>query len=117
METFFDGGLFELIIFFAFATLFNFIFLRKYLLIVYSVIAVGSPVILFFIHKTELYYWLVTICCINSLLMVIVLWMEKLKHPEKLLFDLTGLKRNLIATKDRLIVLFKKNLRFRREQE
>lgn len=99
MEIFVDGGLFELIIAIAFGYAINYIFLKKYLLIIFSCIAILSPVTLIFFNSGELYYWLITICIINAILLVLLLWKERLKVPKQPLFDVGKFKRKFFRKK------------------
>ncbi len=108
METFLDGGLFELAIALIFAMLLNYIFLKKYLLIIFSVLIICCPLILFFINKTEWYYLLVACCLFNSGVLVALLWKEKKKHPEEILFNVEDMKNKLSAMRRKINVFFQK---------
>ncbi len=108
METFLDGGLFELMIAILFASMLNIIFLKKYLLIVFSILVVSCPVVLLFINKSELYYWIVSICFFNSCLLIILLWKEKKKHPKDALFNVESMKGKLVEVRKKLNVFFEK---------
>jgi hypothetical protein len=83
MEIFLDGGLFEVVIAVTLGYMINFIFLKKYLLIVFSVISVTAPALTIFIGKEDLFYFLVSISIGNSILLVILLWIERNKHPNE----------------------------------
>lgn len=102
METFLDGGVFELLIAILFASFLNLIFLRKYLLILFSVLVISCPVILLFINKNELYYWIVSLCFFNSCLLVILIWKEKKKHPKEALFDVESMKNKLAGIRKKI---------------
>lgn len=108
MEIFVDGGIFEILIVMLFAASLNFIFVRRHLLILFSVVAIASPGILFFIDKGEIYFWLLSICTFNSILLVILLWKEKRKNPSKPLFDVQSMKDKLTSIKNR-ISIFSRN--------
>ncbi len=95
MEVFVDGGLFELIIAIVFGYAINYILLKKYLLILFSVISVVAPLALLFLNKGEWYQFVVILCIINSILLVILLWKQRDKFPDQPLFDLSSLKRKL----------------------
>ena len=95
MEIFVDGGLFELIIAMALGYTINYIFLRKYLLIAFSVISIISPIALLFIRTGELYSWLAAICILNSGLLIILLWRHRLKFPNHPLFNVDKLRRKV----------------------
>ncbi|MEO6221434.1 MAG: hypothetical protein ABIO81_13460 [Ginsengibacter sp.] len=95
METFLDGGLFELLLGILFASVLNIIFLKKYLLIIFSVLIISGPVTLLFINKDELYYWIVSLCLFNSVLLIILLWRQKNKNPGEALFNLVIMKKKL----------------------
>lgn len=107
METFLDGGLFELLIAILFASLLNIIFLKKFLLVVFSILVISCPVILLFINRNELYYWIVSLCIFNSCLLMILLWKEKKKHPKDVLFDIEIMKNKLVGIRKKLNIFFK----------
>jgi len=92
MEPFLDGGLFELIIAIVFAYVLNFIFLKKYLLIVFSLISVAGPISLLVISKGELYNLIIGLCIFNALLLNVVLWQHRVNAPDKLLIDIDKYK-------------------------
>jgi hypothetical protein len=108
MEPFFDGGLFELLLFAAFAVCMNFIFLKRYLLVLFSLSVMASPVALFFVRRSELYYWLVALCVLNSCLLVALLWKEKQAHPQQPLFDTSRLKETSLKIRDRFLRFVKR---------
>lgn len=108
METFLDGGLFELLIAILFASFLNIIFLKKHLLIIFSILVIVSPVVLLFINKNELYYWIVSICFFNSCLLTILLWKEKKKHPKEALFNVEIMKNKLVVIRKKISVFFEK---------
>lgn len=74
MEPFFDGGLFELLFAAAFIGAANFILAKKYMIYIYSVLALAAPVLLLFFHSGEWIYWLCFICFFNSIFLVVLLW-------------------------------------------
>jgi len=109
MEPFIDGGLFELLFIAGFAILVNFIFLKKYLLILFSLLIVAAPVILFFVQGNELYDWLVTLCLLNAVLLVVIIWKQKKERPAEPLFDTENMKRKLSEIRNKISHLFSKN--------
>jgi hypothetical protein len=102
MEPFLDGGLFELLIAIFFALSLNFIFLKKYLLLIFSGLILSFPILLFFISKNELYYWIVSLCSLNAVFLVVLLWKEKNKNPDQPLFDVDIMKNKLSAIRNKL---------------
>ena len=108
METFLDGGLFELLIGLAFLYIINFIFLKKYLLIAYSAISIASPVLAIFIGKSEIFYFLISLSIINSILLVIILWTVRKRNKDQPLFNVERYKK-------RMFNLFKKGKRLKKE--
>ena len=99
MEVFVDGGLFEIIIAIAFGYAINFIFLKKYLLFIFSALSILAPVALIFFRSDELYYWLISICILNSVFLVILLWRERQRLPNQPLFDVEKFKRKFFNKK------------------
>jgi hypothetical protein len=99
METFLDGGLFEIIIAVAFGYAINFIFLKKYLLVIFSGISILSPAALIFIKSGELYYCLLSFCLINAILLVVLLWKERLWGKSQKLFDIEKFKSKFFNKK------------------
>lgn len=93
MEIFVDGGLFELLIAAVLGYMINYIFLKKYLLILFSVISVAAPVLLLFTGKGDLFYFLIALTLINSILLVILLWTERKRHPFEPLFKIERPKK------------------------
>ena len=87
MEPFFDGGLFELLIAIAIGSSLNFIFKRKYLLVIYSCVAIASPLLLLFTKKSEIFLWLVGISIFNTVLLITLLWKQKMTEPSKPLIE------------------------------
>lgn len=87
MEPFFDGGLFELLIAIGIGSSLNFIFKRKYLLILYSIASVGATILLLFTKMNEIHQWLAGISIFNAILLVTLLWKQKLTEPNKSLID------------------------------
>jgi hypothetical protein len=110
METFLDGGLFEFFIALSVAVFLNFIFLKRYLLIVFSLIIIASPVVLFFIPKNELFYWVVSFSLFNSILLVVLLWKVKTESPQMPLFRVENLKIRLSGTLQKINIFFKNRL-------
>jgi len=74
MEPFLDGGMFELIIAAAFIYSANFVLRKKYVLWIYSIIAILSPILLLFFYRHEWILILGLICLFNSVFLVVVLW-------------------------------------------
>jgi Ca2+/Na+ antiporter len=109
MELFFDGGLFELLFVIGFAILVNFIFLKRVLLILFSLLIISAPVILFFIHGNELYNWVVTLCLLNAVLLVVIIWKQKKEKPAEPLFKVENMKRKLSEFGNKISNLFSKN--------
>jgi hypothetical protein len=95
MEIFIDGGLFELLIATIVGYVINFIFLRKYLLIIYSAVSVIAPVLIIFLKKGDLFYFLSSLSILNSILLVILLWTKRTKYPNEPLF--TRPRKNLFT--------------------
>ena len=87
MEPFLDGGLFEVLIAVLIGYSLNFIFLKKYLLVIFSLVSIVAPVLLFFIHAKEIFYWLVSICIFNTVFLITLLWKQRITEPGKSLFD------------------------------
>lgn len=108
METFLDGGLIELLIAIGFAWLLNFIYLKKILLVIFSLLIIAAPVILFFIKKNELYEWLVALCTFNSVLLIVLLWKEKKRNPGESLFNVEGMKNKLPEIRNTISTFFGK---------
>lgn len=108
MEIFVDGGLFELIIGIALAYAINYIFLKKYLLIIFSVVAVAAPFALFFIRTGELYGWIVSLCIVNGVFLVLLLWRQRLQFPKQSLIDVDRLKK-IISVKRKSLFHQKRN--------
>lgn len=109
MEPFLDGGLFELLFALAFAILVNYIYLKKYLLILYSLMIICAPISLFFIHGSELYYWIEALSLFNSILLVILMWKQKKEKPREPLFNIEEIKRRFSEFKNKISSLFSKN--------
>jgi hypothetical protein len=95
MEIFIDGGLFEILLAITLGYTVNFVFAKKYLLIVFSVISIVAPALLFFLHQGEWFYFLLVICMFNSALLVILLWKMKEQNGEEPLFDIGAAKKLL----------------------
>jgi len=96
MEIFIDGGLFELTIAASFGYAINFIFKRKYLLIAFSLFVILTPALLFFFTSGELYYWLISFCFVNSVLLIALLWKERSKNTKMDLFDFRKMKEVIL---------------------
>jgi hypothetical protein len=109
MEIFLDGGLFEILIAMSCAIFLNFIFLRKYLLIIFSLLIIACPLMLFFIKKNELYYWVVAFCFMNAILLTVLLWKEKRKNTRGPLFDVENMKNKIVAIRNNLRTFLKLN--------
>ena len=108
METFLDGGLFELLLALGFACFINFIYLKKLLLIIFSVLVIAAPIILFFIKKNELHQWVVALCTFNAVLLIVLLWKEKKRNPGESLFNVEGMKGKLEEVRKRVVGFFGK---------
>ncbi|MBI3720301.1 MAG: hypothetical protein HY252_17110 [Sphingobacteriales bacterium] len=89
MEPFFDGGLFELFIAVCVGYGLNYIFQRKILLVIFSLVALAAPLVLFFSRNNELVYWMLAIALFNSVLLIVLLWKQKMYNTNNApLFDL-----------------------------
>jgi len=88
MEPFFDGGVFEILIAIGIAYALNFIFFKKYLLIIYSLTTVATPILLLFIHSGELYYFLFAFGLFNAILLIVLLWKQRRKDSNSPLFEI-----------------------------
>ena len=95
MEIFVDGGLFELIIAFAFGYLLNVIYLKKYLLLFYSSVSIIAPVSLLFLKRNDAFYLMVSLSIVNAIFLVVLLWQRKEQQPGEPLFDLQKWRRQL----------------------
>lgn len=100
MEIFLDGGLFELGIALAAGYFINFIFNRRFLLILFSLAVVAAPVILIFIRKSDLYYTLAAFSSVCSILFVVVLWQLRVREPGRPLFDLRKFRKDILRKKN-----------------
>ena len=100
MEPFFDGGLFELAALILIGYVFNYIFLKKYLLIIYSIITIAAPVVLLFYHEGELFYYLCAVCIINAILLIITLWKFRDSFGNTPLFDVEGLRKKILRKRE-----------------
>src|SRR6476469_6373675 len=110
METFLDGGLFEVLIAIAFAYFLNFVFLKKYLLIIFSLLIITAPVMLLFINKNELHFWMVVICLFNAVLLIVLLWREKKRNPGESLFNVVSMKNKLSEIRNKINIFFQKDI-------
>ena len=108
MEPFLDGGLFELLFALAFAVFVNFIFLKRYLLILFSLIIITAPVLLFFMPGNEFRNWIIAVCLFNSVLSVVLIWKQKKEKPAGPLFNVEIMKRELSEFMTRISNLFSK---------
>ena len=97
MEIFIDSGLFELLFAITLGYIFNFIFLNKYLLILFSVFAISAPMLAFFFHTGDFFYFLVSFSIVNSILLVFLLWKEYHRLPHKPLVDIEKFKQIFYA--------------------
>ncbi len=103
METFLDGGLFEMLAYIVFIGSINFIFLRKYLLILYSISMIACPIVLLIWHTGEIFYFLMGFCLLNSILSVLLIWKAKKEKPHEALFELKipgnvkAVKKNIVG--------------------
>lgn len=88
MEIFVDGGLIELAVAAAFAYAVNFIFLKRYLLILYSVLLLATPILFLFNLDKDVYYILVFFSCFNAVAYVALLWKLKFQAGKHPLFDI-----------------------------
>jgi hypothetical protein len=98
MEVFLDCGVFELVVLLALGYVINFVFGKKYLLVIFSVITIGCPLGLLFVHG-RLHTWLAGVCIANAILLVFLLWRMRAASANHLLFDLDSLKKNVPALK------------------
>ena len=101
MEVFADGGLFEIIGLLLFASLTNYIFSKKYLLIIFSAVAITAPILLVLVRDSEIFYWVIGVLMFNSILFVSLLWKVWRGNSDKRLFDTSFLKRKLVQFKDK----------------
>lgn len=88
MEPFIDGGLFEIFILVLLGSLLNYIFLKKYLLFMFSIVIFIGPVLLFFVPKGIWFDIIASLCLLNSVLLIILLWRERKLKPETPLFNI-----------------------------
>src|SRR5215213_9134730 len=95
MEPFIDGGLFEILIALSFAYVVNYVFLKRYLLLLFSIVSVAGPVLLIFLKREELYFWITGLCIFNSILLVLLLWKQRRASLGKPLFDVEKLRSKL----------------------
>jgi MFS-type transporter involved in bile tolerance (Atg22 family) len=95
MEIFVDAGLFELAIAVAIGNTINFIIKKKYLLIIYSLIAILSPVLILFAKSGDLLYFLVSLNVVNGILLVLLLWRARQQSPTRIVFSSAKLKKQI----------------------
>ena len=92
MEIFIDGGMFELLAAAALAYTINFIFLKKYLLIIYSLLLIATPVLFLFTSKdNEVYFVLLFFAFFNAVVFVALLWKLKLEDEKAPLFNVKSI--------------------------
>ena len=103
MEIFIDGGLFELTVAIATGYLINYIFLRKYLLIVFSIAAIAAPLINLFIFRGELYYFFSAFTIVNSVFLVLLLWKQRGRSPHEPLVNIERYRKKLIRQAKRMV--------------
>lgn len=96
MEPFVDGGLFEIIIALGIAYGVNFIFLKKYLLISYSIVTLIAPVLITLLNRGDIYYILICFCFLNGSLLIALLWKERSQNPGKPLFDIAKFQKRIL---------------------
>lgn len=65
--------------------------------------------ILFFIHGNELYNWIVTLCLLNAILLIVLIWKQKKEKPGEPLFDVENMKKKLSELANKISHLFSKN--------
>ena len=87
MEFFIDGGVFELLAAAALTYTVNFIFLKKYLLIFYSLLLIATPILLVFTRNTAIYFVLLFFSFLNAVVFVALLWKLRLQDKKAPLFD------------------------------
>ena len=100
MEPFIDGGLFELLFALGLIYMINYVFLKKYLLIFFSIVSIIAPVMLFFLKKSELFSFIAGLCIFNGVLLVLLLWKQRQTSPGKPLFDAGKLKERFLRKKN-----------------
>lgn len=112
MEIFIDGGLFELFIAVAFGYAVNFIFLKKYLLLIFSVLAIAAPAALFFFNAGELHNWIAGICFVNAIMLIVLIWKHRFNFPGRPLVDTEKLKSkfNNSRIRNRFAKITQKNI-------
>ena len=93
MEIFIDGGLFELLAAISLGYIINIIFLKKYLLIIFSAVSVSATILTIFFNKGDIFYFLAAINIFNSILLVVLLWRQRSKYPNQPLFDIGKIKK------------------------
>lgn len=102
MEIFLDGGLFELTIAIATGYIINYIFLKKYLLILFSVAVITAPVMILFISRGELYYFLSGFTIINALFLILLLWKQRSHAPREPLINIEKYRKKVMNQARRL---------------
>ena len=96
MEPVFDGGLIEFLIALSFGFAINYIFLKKYLFIFYSILSVITPCFLLIVHQGGLFYIAIFLCFFNSVLLLILLWRARETNPNMPLFDLKKIRKVML---------------------
>lgn len=102
MELFLDGGLFEIAGLLLFASVINYIFSKRYLLIIFSAAVLIAPALLFFIKDSEIFNWLMAFMTFNSIVFVLLLWKQRKQVSGGPLFDTDSLKKKLMYVKRKL---------------
>jgi hypothetical protein len=97
MEIFVDGGLFEAVAIVGVAYCINYIFLKKYLLIIFSVLSGLAVLAIFFFRQGEIFYFSAAICTLNTTLLIVMLWREKKRGGERPLFDVSALQKEFFG--------------------
>lgn len=87
MEVFFDGGLFELFLVVGIGYSLNFIFQKKYLLILFSIVSIVAPVLLLFANLSEIFIGLASVSIFNAFFLITLLWKQRLARPNQPLFE------------------------------
>jgi hypothetical protein len=87
MEPFIDGGLFEILVMGVSSALLNYVFSHRVILAIFSLISIMSPVLLFFIRRSEVYNYLVALCLFNAIFLFALLWKTKSEKAGAPLFN------------------------------
>jgi hypothetical protein len=94
MEPVIDGGLFEVMFLIVIGTIINFVFRRRYLLMVYSALAISAPLVFLLMAENELAVFAMVFSLFNAILLVTLLWRAKKTNPVHLI-DVESLKAQL----------------------